>query len=263
MKQRLNVLLAKTDHMASSWAATLGDYAQFFRNKQDAFKGERKTYEPKPGTIDLPSERANKLVVTTVDEKFDWLVDNNKEYLNALFSQERTNSSGNAKSKLVVNGQEWGEFTSLELLRLKSVLENGQFYEVLSNIPVRSDSEEWASTTNEAYKNRKIFESPKMTHVKKSTLKESYILEDPNIAKVEGAKYTPQLAQKDTIVELGDQSHQRFSGEWSHRQRADLLTRRGQLLLAVVEALKTANEAEVQESQLSAERLFKYLLDIK
>lgn len=63
---KLNVLLAKTDHLASVFKKGLEDYVKFFKTSQGAFKGEKKTYEPKPGTIDLVNERSNKLVVTTL-----------------------------------------------------------------------------------------------------------------------------------------------------------------------------------------------------
>ena len=123
MKTKLNILLAKTDHLANSYKSSIKDYIQFFKDKQSAFKGEKKTYEAKPGTIDIPSERGNKMVVTTVSEKLDWLKETNTEFINSLFSQEATNAAGVAKASLTVDGVEFGEFSSLELLRLKSILE--------------------------------------------------------------------------------------------------------------------------------------------
>lgn len=257
--QKLNILLAKTDHLAASFKEGLENYIKFFKTSQGAFKGERKTYEAESGTIDLPSERSNKLVVTTVDEKLKWLEESSKEYINALFSQERTNASGKAVADLIVEGKKIGTFTSLELLKLKSLLEKGDFKGVYENIPVRNDDEQWNSSKAEMYKNRDIFESPLQEGTKKSTTKESYILQDPNISKLDGAKYTPQLGVKDTIIKLGDFSYQKFSGEWSHRQRAEVLKRRTILLGAVIEALKLANETEVIESELTADKIFNYL----
>ena len=261
MKQelKLNTLLAKTDHLASIFKKSIEDYVKFFKTSQGAFKGEKKTYEPRSGTIDVPSERSNKLVVTTVDEKLSWLSENSREYINALFSQERTNASGNAKAKLVVDGKSFGEFTSMELLRLKSLLEYGTFKDLYENIPVRNDDQVWTKSQNENYANREIFESTQASGVYKSTLKESYILTDPNISKVEGAKYTPQIAVKDTVIELGDYTFQRFTGEWSHVQRANVLARRTKLLVAVIEALKVANDVEAIQSDMTSDKLFNYL----
>ena len=52
---------------------------------------------------------------------------------------------------------------------------------------------------------------------------------------------------------------QRFSGEWTPRQRALALQRRSTLLSATIAALKTANEVEEVKSELDSEWLLKYL----
>lgn len=256
---KLNVLLAKTDHLASVFKKGLEDYVKFFKASQGAFKGEKKTYEPKPNTIDLPSERANRLVVTTVEEKLKYLEESSKEYIDALFSQEKTNASGIAKAKLSVDGIALGEFTSMELLRLKSLLDSGTIKDVYENIPVRNDDESWTKTTNDMYAARNIFESSQRTGVNKSVMKEAYILPDPNIGKTEGGKYTPQIATKDTVIELGDYTFQKFSGEASHVERAGILARRSKLLTSVIEALKVANDVESVPSEMTAAKIFDYL----
>lgn len=257
---KLSVLLSKTEHLASKYKGAIKDYFGFFKNNQTAFKGEKKTYAPREKTIDLPNERGNKIVVTTVKEKLDYLKENNSEYIDALFSQEATNASGTAKAELKLEGKSLGTFSSLELLRLKSTIENGEFEQMYANIPVRNDDEEWKETSNDQYQKREIFESEKQSYIKKSITKESYILTDPNIEKLkEGVSYTPQLASKDTIMELGDVTYQKFSGEWSHRQRAELLGRRSKLLTAVIEALKNANDVEAIKSNMTANLLFDYI----
>lgn len=256
---KLNVLLAKTDMLAAGFRASISDFCRFFGSNQADFKGEKKTYTAAADMIDLPSERSDKRVVTTVDEKLKWFEETHKEYFNALFSQEKTNASGAAKAELKVGGQSWGTFTSLELLRLKSVVEAGDFEKMYSTIPVRSDSEIWEACTAEAYNGRTIMQSPVLAGEKKSVTKENYILPDPNISKENGARYVPQVAVKDTIITVGSYTHQKFSGEWTHRQRAELLRRRQVLLVAVTEALKVANEVEVVESELTSEKIFNYL----
>lgn len=259
MNLKLNIILAKTDHLASSFKKTFEDYVKFFKNNQGSFKGEKKTYDPKAGMIDLPGERSNKLVVTTVDEKLEWLEENSKEYIDCLFAQEKTNASGVAIAPLVVEGKTVGTFSSLELLRLKSLLESGTVVGMYENIPVRNDDEVWNVTDSEMYSGRDIFESPIQQGTRKSTLKESYILSDPNISAIKDGKYQPQVAVKDTIIDLGDYTFQKFSGEWSHRQRAEVLRRRTTMLTAIIEALKIANECEVIQSSLTANKIFNYL----
>jgi len=259
MRLKLNVLLAKTEALASTFRAMIADYVSYFSKNQGDFKGEIKTFDVKQGMIDLPGERVNKRVVTTVGEKLNWFEETSKEYIDALFSQEATNAAGVAKADLMVEGKNWGTFSSLELLRLKSVIENGEFDKMYNNIPVRSDSEIWNTSEHESYEGRGgIFESGVQTGTKKSVVKESYILQDPNVSP-ESPAYKPTIGQKDTIIDIGDYTFQRFSGEWSHRERANLLRRRQVLITSVIEALKKANEVEAVESTLNSKRIFDYL----
>lgn len=256
---KLNVLLGKTDHLSGVWKNQLLDFLKFFKDNQSAFKGEKKTFEAKPGVIDMPKERSNKKVVTTVAEKLVWLEENCKEYFDALFSQEKTNATGIPKGKVVVDGKLFGEFTSLELLRLKSTLENGTFKDMYAALPVRNDDELWTKSSNEMYDKRDIYETGMITGMHKTITKEQYIIQDPNIRQGMESAYVAQVASRDTTVELGEYTYQRFSGEFSHLQRAEILKRISKLLTAVIVALKECNEVEAAPSEMTSEKLFDYL----
>ena len=126
---------------------------------------------------------------------------------------------------------------------------------MFQNIPVRKDSEIWEPCTEEMYAGRAIMQSPLLKGTKKSITKTQYILEDPNVQKLGSAThYQPQIAVKDTVMELGDYTMQRFSGEWTPRQRALALQRRSTLLSATIAALKVANEVEAVKSNLDSEQ---------
>ena len=259
-KNLLPTLLAKVETTSARFKATVQDYIKFFKDAQGSFKGIKKTYTPRPDTIDEPSERQNKMVVTTVSEKLDWMIENNVEYLQDILNIESTNAAGTAKAELVINGKSFGKLSSLELLRLKGFLESAELEKMYSNLPVRSDSEIWEPTKNEMYVSRNIFETPLQSGVKKSTEKVSYILEDPNLSSLKSADaYKPQVAVKTIPIELGDYTIQSFSGEISHRERAEILKRRSELLTAVVIALKEANNVEVVKSEFNAKDFMSYL----
>lgn len=263
MKQKLNVLLALTDQLKTVYKNLIVNYYQFFTKSQGAFKGEKRTYTPKEGTMDDPKKRGTVLVVTTVKEKLDYFIENSSKFIDALFSQEKTNASGNASAELIVDSKSWGIFTSLELLRLKSVLESkdlGSLENMLSNIPVRSDAEIWNKTSNEEYSDREIYETEQFKGVAKTTVKTPFILDDPNVNPDKlPANYQAPIVQKDEILELGDYTKQDFSGEWSQRQKAMTLKRRSNLLIAITEALKVANDCDIIKSDLTAKKIFGYL----
>ena len=67
------------------------------------------------------------------------------------------------------------------------------------------------------------------------------------------------VVQRKKTVEIGDYTHQRFTGEWSQKQRADLLARRSKLLKAVIAALKEVNDQEAIEPNLDTNALIDYI----
>ncbi len=260
---KLNVLLAITDHLGGQWRKIVEEYGKFFRDKQGHFLGEKKTYEPVAGQSDDPTMHGNTLVVTTVDEKLQYLEKTGAEYINALFSQEATNAAGGVKATLLVDGKSLGTYSALELLRLRSLLKSDHFKSMYSCVPVRSDTIHWSKSEKEEHKQRLggVFETLEQSGMKKTTFKEDYILTDPNLVGVDISKmkYEPRVSQKTTLVELGRYTSQKYSGEWSHHQRAELLFRYDNLVKGVEAALKVANEAEVVKSEMTAEKLFNYL----
>ncbi len=214
MKIKLNVLLAVTDTLRTKYKNMVADYSRFFAKSQGAFQGVKNTYVAKDGMIDDPSKRGYQKIQTTVDEKLNYFLIEAKEFINCLFSQERTNALGLAKAELIVDEGSWGEFTSLELLRLKSLLESGDLGDIkgmFEKIPVRSDSVIWNKTESEEYEGRNIWENERVENVARTTEKESYILKDPNVAAGNIDNYVPQVAVKTKSIDIGDYTHQFFS----------------------------------------------------
>lgn len=260
MSNKLNVLLGRVESLSSQFKASVIDYFGFFTKQQGQFKGIRKTYSARPETIDLPTERQNTIIVATVEEKLAWFIETHASYINNLFEVEATNGCGIAKADLIVDEINFGKFASLELLRLISILESENLKAMYGAIPVRSDAEDWQATDDSLYEGRDVYELSKQSGIKKSIQKEQYILEDPNVDKMkDSSKYTPVVASKDTVQELGDWTLQYFSGEYSHKERAEILRRYSKLLLAAKDALKVANSVVAITSDMTSAKLFGYL----
>jgi len=258
-----HVLLALTDAQGPQFKNCITDYIKFFKNSQSAFKGEKRTYVAKDGTVDEPNERKYTKVATTVSEKLKWLEDNHSAYISNLLNQEATNAGSQTRVPLEVNGIDFGELSVLELLRLKNLLESNDLKNMYAEIPVRSDSEIWnlADTTeNPEYSGRNIFASPKNAGEKKTTEKITVVLPNPDIDKVAmNPAYKPVTGEITTVKPLGDYTYQKFSGEYDHTKRANILLRIAQLHTAVCAAIKECNTCNVVQSTLTGERLFQFL----
>ncbi len=256
-------LLTRTEADTAILKALISDYSRFYRNNQGDFRGEKKTYETQPGYNDIPNNRYNKTVVTTVDEKVDYFVGKVEKTLSSQLALEATNASGNARAELIVEEESWGEFTSLELLRLKSFVGNSKLKEMISAIPVRSDSREWLTTEDDQYTDRSVVQTPVIEFEEKTTEKEEVVLEDPNVlAAINAGKdinYTPQKTVKTKQVIVGTGTLTGFSGEWTHRQRAGVLERLTVLHKSILDALQRANQVEIVESEMDTNKLLNFL----
>lgn len=258
---KMNTLLAVVEHSTASKTKLVGDYAKFFKTAQGAFHGVKKTFTPREGFPEDPSKMGTTTVVTTVDEKLDWFQQQFSNWLQQVFSLEATNSRGANTVELKVGNISFGQLSAIELMRLKNILTDKSLESVFENIPVRSDAEVWVPTTNPDYSGRAVFETAMLSGVTRTTEKEEVILRDPNLDPAHlPANYQARTTIKNRLIETGDYTVQNFSGEWTQRQRAELLRRRSVLLEAVIEALKKVNDIEVENSRLDVNTFVNYLL---
>lgn len=259
-KLKMNTLLAKVDHEASSANAMVRDYAVFFKGKQGAFKGEKNTYTARDGFLDKPEKRSVSKVTTTVQEKLDWFEERYIPYLTDLFSVEATNSKGAYRVELVVDGISFGFLSAAELMRLRNILTSKELDSMYANIPVRSDAKVYEPCSDDEYQGRDIVQTPISCSVERTTEMEEVILKDPNIDPQHlPANYRSTVTQKRRTVEIGDSTHQEFTGEWTQRKRAELLKRKSNILSAITVALKQVNEVEAEDSNLNADALISFL----
>lgn len=258
--QKMNTLLAKVEHGASRFNKMISDYGAFFKKNQGAFQGIKKTFVPRDGYAEDSRYLGSTKVVTTVGEKFDWFEQQAIPYLKDLFSVEATNSKGANKVELVVDGKSFGFLTALDLMRLKSLLSKKEWDDMYVNIPVRSDAEVWEPCTDQEYEGREIFQTPMSKGVTRTTETEEVILKDPNLDPQKlPANYNAKTTLKKKTVETGDYTLQKFTGEWTQRERAELLRRRSQILAAVIEALKEVNDLPAEKENLNVESLINFL----
>lgn len=200
----------------------------------------------------LRAKRGFQNVSSTVDEQLSWFKEHTGDYFKTVFSIEKTNSKS-AVADLVVNGENWGAYSSTELLRLKSILD-GKMRAMIDDIPVRPEAVIWKKSDDHDFANRNVMEGDIDQGFSKTTIKKSYILVDPH----PDIKRPPMLGEESTQVNIGKYSTQDFSGAYSMRQRAELKVKYDVLYKSVIEALENANNIDSVESDLG-DKLLDYL----
>lgn len=256
----MNTLLAKVDQSQAVFNKEMTAYAVLFKNKQGMFRGERKTYAPREGYPEDPTKQGTTAVQSTVNEQLDWFTDKVAvNYLNEQFAVEATNSLGAKKVPLVVDGINFGELTALDLMRLKSILTSAPLNTMYETLPVRSDSEVWTKADGD-YAGCEVFCTPMLKGVTRTTESDEVILKDPNLDPAHlPANYNAKTTVKKKTVEIGDYTMQKFSGEWTQTQKAQLLDRKSRLLNAVIAALKEVNDVEAAQSNLDVKAMLNFI----
>ena len=256
---KLNQLLAKAEHTSKQFKALLEEYINTFKSKQGIFQGRKQNYVAMPDQEDQPSQRGHIMVQSTVKEYLQWFEETTEEFINDRFSVEATNATG-VRADLIVEGKSFGSYSAVELMRLNDFLNTSELLKMYQTLPVRSDTKSWRASADPEYAEKGIWETEEREALTKTTIKSSRILLDPNLASLKGNQnYIPQVVPDDKSVVLGTASLQEFSGEFSHRERAEILRRMTMLKAAVKEALVRANEAAVVPSELTSKKLFGYL----
>jgi hypothetical protein len=254
-KHKLSTLLALRERSEKEFKNMVDDMFTKFKTKQGLFKGERKTYQAKEGYNDVPEKRSFVKVASTVNEQLSWLTQHSLEYFKTVFNIEKTNASGLVKAPLVVDGVLFGEYSSLELLRLKGILE-GKMRDLYKELPVRSEQVIWKTSEDDEYKARGIVETVLEVSDNKTTEKRTQIVSDPHIK--DSPNRPPVTQEISTQVVIGTVTSQQFSGELSMYERASMQVRLEKLLQGVIIALEQANHTETLESDLG-EKILKYI----
>lgn len=244
--KKQSVLLGLREKLEKTFSGMLDDFLSKFKNKQGLFQGWNKTYDSLEGFADDPTKRSFQKVSGTVAEQLAWFKQYTADYFTTVLSIEKTNSTG-IKAALVVNGKDWGEYSVLELLRLKSILD-GKLKAIIQELPIRDEKVIWNKTIKDYYGTRDVYETPVVDGFSKTTLKRVEIVLDPHIKEAPGRPPVP--TQIETQVNIGHYTEQKFSGEITMLQRAEILVRYDQLYNAVIEALENCNSIEAQESDL-------------
>ncbi len=259
---KMNVTLAKAEHERAVYTESLRKHGEFFKRNASSFRGVKKTFHAAEGQLEDPTKMGHTLVATTVSEEIKRLMDAALlPYLKDQFAIEATNAAGSPRVPFVVDGLNLGSLSATELLRLKNLLTDDNLKNLVAGIPVRSDSEIWKASENEDYEGRSdIFETPRLEGDSFTTITDTEILVDPNIDKEHlPSSYRPITKEVKTTIKRGSYTSQKFSGEWTLRQKNLVQERISKLLNAVIEATKTVNDTPTMEPNLATDKLLKYI----
>lgn len=254
--KKLAVALGLRDKNEKDFANMLNDMTGKFKNNQGLFQGMRYGFQSLDGHPDQPEKRKIQMVSSTVREQLSWFKEHSKDYLDTVLSIEKTNAQ-DVKAPLIVGGEKWGDYTTLELLRLKGILD-GKFKAFIQTIPIRPDGVKWIPSDDPEYNGREVFQDTETRGRTNTTIKRTVVVDDPMQTANPNIVRQPVTQSIDTPTETGEFTRQHFHGGWTNRQRAQLEVLYNNLYKGVIEALETANSISLTESDLG-DKVLEYL----
>lgn len=260
MGYKLNVLLAKKQHALSIFHKMVEDLTLYFKNKQSPFKGKRMTYTPVDANPINPAYEGHERVVTTVAKKLQYFEEHGGKYFDHFMSVEATNATA-AKADLIIRGKKLATLSTMELLALKSHVQNTKLRLMYEEMPTRSDTKKWIKVNDPEYKEEEHIYTHEATHgTDKTGTTKTFILSDPNVQYLtDTSKYTPVTSTMKEDIIFGHYTIEHFSGELSHEERAAMLARLSEWYDAVIEALQRANNIEAVPSELKASQFYDFI----
>lgn len=255
-EKKLSTALGLREKEEKDFQNMVGDMTEKFKNKQGLFQGFRYDFHALGDNPDQPELRKSQVVSSTVKEQLDWFKEYSKDYLDTVLSIEKTNALG-VKAPLIVSGENWGEYTTLELLRLKGILD-GKMRLMIQIIPIRPDGVRWTNTTDPIYDGREVVEDEVFKGRTKTTIKRKVIVDDPIQKEMPNVARQVMTQDIDTPTETGEFTKQHFHGGWTNRQRAQLEVAYNALYKGIIQALETANSISLESSNLG-EKVLNYL----
>mgnify|MGYP003553105071 FL=1 len=154
-----------------------------------------------------------------------------------------------------MGGESWGMYTTLELLRLKGILDS-KLKAMVQVLPIRPESVIWKKTADPIYEGREVWETGIDEGHTKTTLKRTEIVSDPHIK--DAPNRAPIAVPIESLVNTGKYTKQDFSGSITNKERAELEVRYNNIYKGVIAALEEANATVVAESDLG-EKVLGYL----
>jgi hypothetical protein len=245
---KLHEVLAVEGELEGAYKKILEETKTTFGKKAEHFIGHLRTYSPfkDEDTEKVPEER--KEMVTTVNQKLDYLWEHVVRYLDAVAQKEVTNQK--AVADLVVGDVTLAKnLPATFLLGLENKLK--QWKEVLDQIPTLSPGVEWKPDEGLGKDIFRMVHPEQVLRTKKAF--KCQILVAPT------DKHPAQIEKWNEEVPVGTFSKAVWSGMLSPSQKSDLLGRLDTLSRAVKQARQRANSTEVEKVEVG-QVLVKYLM---
>lgn len=250
-KNPLHQLLAVENDRKQKALLIIKEAKDLFNKKGEHFDGLVRTYRPFEEKGE-PQPPEMKEIVTTVDEKINYVKKSVIDAIDTVVSKEETNSSHTVIGQLVVKDEggeiEFGEFSATSLLALEQWLT--QIREMFKDIPTLDPTRTWIQDTQASRPG--VYNSPH--EVKYRTEKRS----EPLVSYPATKEFPAQVQIITRDIPIGQWDAVHASGRLTPARKSQILERVDTLIDGVKSARARANHAEVIQIHIG-KKIFDYI----
>lgn len=246
VKNQLHQLLAVENDRKQKSLLIIQEGQTTFSKRVEHFDGLSKVYTPNTENGEgIPPEL--KEIVTTVKSKIEYMVDPISEGIDAQISKEETNSSGNARTDLIVDGKHLGTLSATSLLALETWIV--KIREMYKEIPTLDPTRNWVEDKKAGVG---IFQT--LPEVKYRTNK----VTKPIVLYPATDKHPAQVTTVNEDIQVGKYETIYKSGRITPAQKSKILVRIDKILDAVKNARAIANQADVVNVKIGS-KIFDFI----
>ncbi len=235
---KLHELLAVEQSLRGASVQAMSEANTTFTKRGEHFDGVLRVYSPKDDDGEqLPKEE--KAIVTTVDEKLDFMATQVTPCMDAVISKEMTNSSGAAKAELELSAGKKVMLSATALLALESQLT--ELRSVYKNLPTLDPARVWTNDPDAGVGYKKTETEVRFRTIKKAV---PVTLAEPtehHPAQVQLVNRESQVGQYDTVY---------TSAKITPAEKSARLTRLDRLIRRVKKARVKANQVEAEKTKI-------------
>lgn len=247
-KSQLHELLAVEADLTNTVRSLMQEAENTFTKKSSHFDGQTRAIKYLSDARQGENATEHKEVVTTVNDKLDYVFRHMSRLYDALYQKEEANQR--AKADLVVDGAVLIEGAPATfLLGMEGRLK--QLRDMFIAIPTLYPAKKWVPSDADGDGIWKTDEAVTMRSEKDRKHKVLYEATKEHPAQITEWNEDVAVARIETVYR---------SGAWTPKRKADVLDRLDKLLRAVKKARQRANTVEVQSEHV-ADKLFEYLVN--
>lgn len=249
MSTQLHQVLAAEKTSMETLKSILKETHHTFKGATRYFDGsEVKTTTNFEGA-DSKDEVTRTQPVTTVQARIEFTLAALEGPLDTVLTKDETNCSGNAKTALIVDNVNFGEFSAIALISLGKQLK--ELRTVFFDIPTLDQHEHTWTPDDNIIQGGFVSETSTKLRVKQHDVARK-VLGFPDDPK------SPTYTVKEDF-HFGDVITRQFSTRWTPTQKHQVLAKLDKLIIAVEKAKSVANQCEIKNTKVAA-KFFDFIL---